>query len=100
MGFPCFLHRSDGESFLCPNQEFLDSLRDKERWTTEPYTGPRAVLLDQNRAKECKKCALLKEEIIKLKLRINELEQETEAPKEYESSFAKKNKAKAAKENG
>lgn len=89
MDFPRFLYRSNGESFICPSQEFWDSMTEKDEWGTEPYTGERTALLDQNR-KGCRKCEALRKEITLLKLRINELEMGSS----YKSSFKKKNEAK------
>ena len=44
MDFPRWMHHPGGNSFICPSQEFLDSLVDKDEWETEPFTGPRAIV--------------------------------------------------------
>lgn len=62
---------------MCPSQEFWDSLVEKAEWVTEPFTGPRTRLLDVNR-KGCRRCEAYGEEVIVLKLKINELEQKVQ----------------------
>ena len=89
MDFPRFLYRSNGENFLCPSQEFLDSMAEKDEWVPEPFTGPRTALLDQNR-KGCRSCEALRKEITALKVQIIDLKLKAEGSKPYKSSFAKK----------
>jgi len=94
MDFPHYLYRSSGDNFLCPSQEFLDSLKDRAEWHEEPFNGDRTALLDVNR-KGCRKCEAYREEITLLRLKINELQ----LNQPFESSFKKKIKAiKGAKE--
>lgn len=67
MDFPRWMHHPGGNSFICPSQEFLDSLVDKDEWETEPFTGPRAIVKEK-----CASCWKLRQEIVALKLQVVE----------------------------
>jgi len=97
MSFPKFLYRSNGESFMCPSQEFWDSMPQKAEWVEDPFIGERVKLLDQNR-KGCRKCEELRKEVTALKLQIVELKLKAEGSAPYKSSFAKRLEKAADKE--
>lgn len=88
MDFPAFLYRSDGDSFLCPDEEFYDSLTDQADWGPDPYTGDRTVLLDANQP-ACANCRRLMALVAQLQAQLQPAQL-----KPYKSSFAKKIEAK------
>lgn len=66
--FPCFVYHRTKPAFICPSQEFLNSLTDAKEYEFEPFTGPRKP---EEAKKLCKEC-------LKHKLRISDLEIEAE----------------------
>jgi hypothetical protein len=66
--FPCFVYHPTKPAFICPSQDFLDTLVDGNEYEFEPFTGPRKPV------KEAKKCATC----LDLKLKVNEYELQNE----------------------
>ncbi len=95
--FPLWMYNPDGRSFWCPSEEFLNSLKDSDRWESEPFSGPRKKLLDRYQH-SCSKSEKLETKVAQLELEITHLKQELveyqiqEASKKepFQSSFAKK----------
>ena len=54
--FPCHVyHPTDpNKSFLCPSQDFLDTIPFKDELEFHPFTGPRAA---SEKEKVCEKCS-------------------------------------------
>lgn len=69
--FPKRLYHPTKPDFLCPSQEFLDSLDDGSEYEVIPFTGPRALSNAKKQA-PCVACAQYKLQIVELEL---ELEQ-------------------------
>ena len=67
MDFPRWFYHPKGLAFICPSEEFLNSLKDKDEWEDAPFTGPRAIVKHK-----CEACFKAAQEIVKLKLALIE----------------------------
>jgi hypothetical protein len=68
--YPIWLYHPTKAAFICPSQEFLDSLPDAKEYEKEPFTGERAITAKK---KECPNCKKLGLEVVDLKLEVERL---------------------------
>ena len=68
--FPIWLYHPVKGGFICPSQEFWNSLPDAKDYEREPFTGERVVVAKK---KECLKCSKLGLEVVGLKLEVERL---------------------------
>lgn len=66
--FPCWVYHRTKPEFICPSQEFLDTLKDAKEYEFEPFTGPRKYIKP-----DCLKCEALKAERTELKKQVEKL---------------------------
>ena len=72
MDFPKRLYHPDGHSFVCPDQEFLDTLDNGKDFEELPFTGPR-VPDKSPKTGPCKACTAYKLQIVELELELEGL---------------------------
>jgi len=68
--FPKWLYHPEKDGFICPSEEFLNTLDDANEWEELPFTGDRAVV----KKKKCHNCTQLKLDITNLNIEKEQLE--------------------------
>jgi len=71
--YPRFKYHPTKEPFICPSEAFLESLKDKDEYEDEPFTGPRAVKPPVKQKEQCKDCLVAEFKITDLKLEVERL---------------------------
>ncbi|MCI4436726.1 MAG: hypothetical protein JHC33_07975 [Ignisphaera sp.] len=72
--YPKFQYHPVKGGFICPSQEFLNTLTDASEYEDEPFTGPRANPKPKPKPVEpCKTCLSLEADNIDLKLEVERL---------------------------
>lgn len=71
--YPRWKHHRTKTGFLCPSEDFFNSIKDKDEYEDEPFTGPRAVKPAVKQKEQCKECLSLAADNVDLKLEVERL---------------------------